>query len=343
MTLSNLWFVLVTVLWIGFLVLDGFDLGVGALHGAIGKDETGRRQVISTITPVWDGNEVWLIVAAGATFAAFPAWFATLFSAYYLPFFLLLVALILRGVSFEFRAKSDTEVGRQVWDAAMTAGSVAIPLIVGVAFGGLLNGVPIGADQEYAGTLFDLFSPYALLTGLVLLLLCLLHGAVYLCLKTNGELRDRALRLARALAGVGGLAVLAIAVWTVLVTGGSIPAVVFAVLAVLAVLVAFGSVRGGRDGRAFAATSVTIAAVVAAIFAGLYPRVMVSSLGPANDLTVSGTSASPYALTVITVVAAVLLPIVLAYQAWSYRVFRGRIGRPPAAPATAGTDEREER
>ena len=205
--------------------------------------------------------------------------------------------------------------------------------------------MPIGADQEYAGTLIDLFSPYALLTGLALLLLCMLHGAVYLCLKTSGDLRGRAVRLARALAGVGGLAVLALGVWTVLITGGSVPAAVFAGLAVLAVLAAFFWVRAGRDGRAFAATSVTIAAVVASIFAGLYPRVMVSTLGPANDLTVAGTTASPYALTVITVVAAVLLPIVLVYQAWSYRVFRGRIGRPAPVGATADrrADEREER
>ncbi len=341
MNLINFWFAVVAVLWVGFLLLDGFDLGVGALHGVVGRDEVGRRAVISTITPVWDGNEVWLIVAAGATFAAFPGWFATMFSAFYLPFFLLLVALIARGVSFEFRGKAARPGSRRAWDAAMTAGSLAIPLISGVALGNLLHGIPIGGDQEFAGNLLDLLNPYALFTGLTVLLVCLLHGAVYLCLKTAGELRERAALMARRIAPVTGLVGLVFAVWTVSTAGQGGNAgltAVPAVIAVAAVIAANLLVRAGRDGRAFAATSVATAAVVASIFVGLYPRVMVSTLGAANDLTAAGTAASPYALTVITVVAAVILPIVLVYQGWSFHVFRRRIGRAEVAAPT--TDKR---
>jgi cytochrome bd ubiquinol oxidase subunit II len=328
MALINIWFAVIAVLWIGFLVLDGFDLGVGALHGIIGGDEPGRRQVISTIAPVWDGNEVWLIVAAGATFAAFPSWFATLFSALYLPFFLLLVALIARGVSFEFRAKSASPASRRFWDTAMTAGSLTIPLIIGIAFGNLLHGVPIDADQDFTGDLLDLLNPYTLGTGLTVAAVCLLHGATYLCLRTAGPLRERAVTLACRLGPVTALVVLGFAAWTVITAGQSGRAGWTAVpggIAVAAVVAANPLIRAGRDGRAFVATSVTMAAVVATIFVALHPRVMVSTLGPANDLTASNTAASRYALTIITVVAAVLLPVVLAYQAWSLHVFRRRI------------------
>src|SRR5215216_705454 len=306
MTLVTFWFVVLVVFWTGFLVLEGFDFGVGMLHGVVGRDEQGRRQAIQTIGPLWDGNEVWLIIAATATFAAFPGWYATMFSGFYPAFLLLLVALIARGVSFEFRGRRDSPRWRRAWDAATTYGSLLAPLLIGVAFANLL-------------------SPYPLFCGVTVLLLCLLHGASYLALKTDGQVRHRALRAGRRLGPVAAAAVVGFAVWTQATAGGgSLPSLPM-VVAVLTVLTAAWQVGRGRDGLAFAATAVTMAAVVVAIFVALYPRVMVSTLGSANDLTVTNTSSAPYALKVMTVAAAVLFPVVLAYQGWTYYMFRSRV------------------
>jgi cytochrome d ubiquinol oxidase subunit II len=336
MTLVTFWFVILVVFWAGFLVLEGFDFGVGMLHGVVGRDEQGRRQAIQTIGPLWDGNEVWLIVAATATFAAFPGWYATMFSGFYPAFLLLLVALIARGVSFEFRGKRDSPRWRGAWDAATTYGSLLAPLLIGVAFGNLLHGVPIGADQEYAGGLADLLNPYSLFCGVTVVLLCLLHGASYLALKTDGQVRQRALRTGRRLGPVAAAAVVGFAVWTQATAGsGSLPSLPM-VVAVLAVLTAAWQVGRDRDGLAFAATAVTMAAVVVSIFVALYPRVMVSTLGSANDLTVTNTSSAPYALKVMTVAAAVLFPVVLAYQGWTYYVFRRRVAGAGTTADAAG-------
>jgi cytochrome bd ubiquinol oxidase subunit II len=322
MTLVSFWFVVVVVFWTGFLVLEGFDFGVGMLHGVVGRDEQGRRQAISTIGPLWDGNEVWLIVAAAGMFAAFPGWYATMFSGFYLAVLLLLVALIARGVSFEFGGRRDGPRWRRSWELATTGGSLLAPLLIGVALGNLLAGVPIGADQEYAGTVADLLNGYALYCGVTVVLLCLLQGASFLALKTTGEVRDRARRAGRRIAPLTAAAVAGFALWTQTTAGAwSLPLVV----AVLAALAAAWQVGRGRDGVAFAATSLTMAAVVVSVFVALYPRVMVSSLGEANDLTITNTASAPYALRVMTVAAAVLFPVVLAYQAWTYYVFRSRV------------------
>src|SRR5512132_1132064 len=261
MTLVSFWFVVLVVFWTGFLVLEGFDFGVGMLHGVVGGDERGRRLAIQTIGPLWDGNEVWLVVAAAGTFAAFPGWYATMFSGFYLAFLLLLVALIARGVSFEFYGKRDSTRWRRAWDAATTGGSLLAPLLIGVALGNLLHGVPIGTDQEYTGTFTDLLNGYALFTGVTLVLLCLLHGASFLALKTTGDLRERAMRAGRRIAPLAAAAVLGFAVWTL----AWLPAAV----AVLAALVAAWQVGRGRDGLAFVATSVTMAAAVVTIFVAL--------------------------------------------------------------------------
>jgi cytochrome d ubiquinol oxidase subunit II len=337
MTLVTFWFVVLVVFWTGFLVLEGFDFGVGMLHGVVGRDEETRGTVIRTIAPIWDGNEVWLIVAAAGTFAAFPGWYATMFSGFYLAFLLLLVALIARGMSFEFRGKRDSPRWRRSWYLATTWGSLLAPLLIGMALGNLLHGVPIGTDQEYAGTFTDLLNPYSLFTGVTVVLLCLLHGASFLTLKTVGELRERAVRVGRRIAPVAAVAVLGFAVWTQVMAGEGLLALVVEVVAVLAAAAAAWLLGRGRDGRAFAATSVAMAAVVVSIFVNLYPRVMVSTLGSSTDLTVSNTSSSPYALKVMTVAAAVLFPVVLAYQGWTYYVFRRRVGGPDDAPAAAGT------
>jgi cytochrome bd ubiquinol oxidase subunit II len=336
MTLVSFWFVVLVIFWTGFLVLEGFDFGVGMLHGVVGRDERGRRLAIQTIGPLWDGNEVWLIVAAAGTFAAFPGWYATMFSGFYLAFLLLLVALIARGVSFEFYGKRDSARWRRAWDAATTGGSLLAPLLIGVALGNLLHGVPIGTDQEYAGTFTDLLNGYSLFTGLTVVLLCLLHGASFLALKTLGEVRERAVRVGRRIAPVAAVAVVGFIVWTLAMPGNGSLAWLPAAVAVLAALFAVWQVGRGRDGLAFAATSVTMAAVVVTIFVALYPRVMVSSLGSASDLTVSNTSSAPYSLKVMTVAAAVLFPVVLAYQGWTYYVFRRRVGGPDATAAGTG-------
>ena len=336
MTLVTFWFVVLVVFWTGFLVLEGFDFGVGMLHGVVGRDERGRRLAIQTIGPLWDGNEVWLIVAAAGTFAAFPGWYATMFSGFYLAFLLLLVALIARGVSFEFYGKRDSTRWRRAWDAATTGGSLLAPLLIGVALGNLLHGVPIGTDQEYAGTFTDLLNPYSLFTGVTVVLLCLLHGASFLTLKTAGEVRERAVRAGRRIAPVAAAAVLGFAVWTQVMAGEGLLALLVEVVAVLAAVAAAWLLGRDPDGRAFAATSLAMAAVVVSIFVNLYPRVMVSTMGSSTDLTVSNTASAPYSLKVMTVAAAILFPIVLAYQGWTYYVFRRRVGGPDDDTAAAG-------
>ncbi|RKE17331.1 cytochrome d ubiquinol oxidase subunit II [Streptomyces sp. TLI_171] len=333
MGLATFWFILTAVLWAGFFVLEGFDLGVGLLHNLVGRDEAGRRTAINTIGPLWDGNEVWLIVAAAAMFAAFPGWYATMFSAYYLVMVLILVGLILRGVSFEFRGKVDSPRWRLVWDTTLALGSLLVPFFVGVALGGLLHGVPIGQDEEFTGGFGDLFSGYAVFTGLTLLLLCLLHGACFLALRTTGEVRARARRLGRIVAPITALAVLAFLPWTHSVAGkGALPGIV-QLLALLAVLAAYWLVTTRHEGWAFTATCFTIATCMLSLFADLYPHVMVSSTNPAYSLTVDGTASGSYALKVMTVVAVVLLPVVLAYQGWTYHVFRRRVSPEQFAPA----------
>jgi cytochrome d ubiquinol oxidase subunit II len=332
MTLVTFWFVVLVVFWTGFLVLEGFDFGVGMLAGVVGRDEQGRQLAIRTIGPLWDGNEVWLIVAAAGTFAAFPGWYATMFSGFYLAFLLLLVALIARGVSFEFRGKRDSPRWRRSWDLATTGGSLLAPLLIGVALGNLLGGVPIGADQEYAGTFTDLLNPYSLFCGVTVVLLCLLHGASFLALKASGELRQRALRVGRRIDLPAAAAVVAFAVWTQAMASDGSVAWLPGAVAILAALAAAWQVGRGRDALAFAATAVTMAAVVVTIFVALYPRVMVSTLGSGNDLTIANTSSSPYTLKVMTVTAAILFPVVLVYQGWTYYVFRRRVGGDAASP-----------
>ena len=325
MSLTTFWFVLVAVFWTGFLLLEGFDFGVGMLHGVLGRDEPGRKEAIGAIGPVWDGNEVWLIVAVAATFAAFPDWYATMFSGFYLLLLLALVGLVIRGVSFEFRSHAGGPRSRRTWDAALTSGSAVVPLALGTALGNLLHGVPIDAAGEYTGDLGSLLNPYALATGVTVTVLCLLHGALFLELRARGEVRARAVRAARVLAPVTVVVVLGFAIWTRVTSGHGVLLSIPELLAALGALAAAVLVRERRLGLAFGATSLTIASVVASLFGELFPRVMVSSTSPAYDLTIAGAAASPYALQVTTVVAAVMVPFVLLYQGWTYHVFRRRL------------------
>jgi cytochrome d ubiquinol oxidase subunit II len=351
MQLVPFWFIVITVLWTGFFVLEGFDFGVGMLHGVVGKDEAGRRAAINTIGPLWDGNEVWLIVGAAAIFAAFPGWYATMLSGFYLALVILLAALIVRGVSFEYRGKRQAARWTRTWDGLMVAGSVAAPLLIGLVLGDLLHGLPINSSQEYTGSFWDLFQPYGLFTGITFVLICLLSGATFLCLKTTDDLREGAWRLARRIAPVTGAAVVAFAIWTHVQSSTTFLLNPVELLAVLGVIAAVWLVYDHREGFAFAATTVTMAACVVSIFTGLYPNVMVSSTKAAYNLTVHNTASGAYSLKVMSVVVVIFLPFVLAYQTWTYYVFRRRVSkrefqpsprwgaRPDAAaPASANPD-----
>jgi len=338
MSLPDFWFFLIAVLWVGYLVLEGFDFGVGMLLPVLGRDEPDRRVMLNAIGPVWDGNEVWLLVAGGATFAAFPIWYATLFSGAYVWLVLALLALIVRVVSFEWRSKSQDPRWRRAWQWANTGGSLLAPLLWGVALASLLRGVPIDSKQDFTGSAVDFLSGYTLLGGVTLVLLCALHGAVFLSLKTTADLRARSRRLAAALAPVAALAAIAFLAWTLATASDAndadlLPGVVPAVLGAIAAIAAVVLARTEREGLAFAATAAAIASFVLTIFISLYPRVMVSTTDFADSLTVSNASSGHYTLTVMTVVAVVVTPVVIGYQAWSYWVFRRRLEREPAEPA----------
>jgi len=337
--MTTFWFIVLAILWTGFMVLEGFDFGVGVLHRWLGRDDESRRALITTIGPVWDGNEVWLITAGAATFAAFPAWYATMFSGYYLAVVLLLVALILRGVAIEFRGKRDSVRWRNSWSDILATSSIIAPLVVGIALANLLYGLPIDADQEFTGTLFTLFNGYSVLTGVTFVAITLLHGAAFLMLKTDGELHDRSARTARTLAPIAVLAVLAMVIWTHVLAGHGFLLNIVELTAIVAVLGAWWLVREGRPGWAFTATTVTIAGVVLSLFTNLYPRVMVSSLGAQFDLTIQNTSSAPYSLKVMTVVVAIFLPTVLVYQGWTYYVFRKRLAGPTARVETGEPED----
>jgi len=331
-SLVPFWYIVIAILWTGFFILEGFDFGVGMLHSVVGRDEAGRRAAINTIGPLWDGNEVWLIVAGAGMFAAFPGWYATMFSAYNLALVLLLAALIVRGVAFEYRGKRDAARWRRTWDVLLTVGSVLAPLLIGVALAGLLGGLPINSAQNFTGSFWDLLKPYPLWTGVTLVLLCALHGATFLCLKTTGDMRERSWQLARRVAPFTCAFVIGFVIWTHVTAGKAFWLNVIELLAILAILAAVWLVWDHHEGFAFAATTVTIASCIITIFADLYPNVMVSSTSPAYNLTVHNTASGGYSLKVMTVVVIILLPVVLAYQTWTYYVFRRRVSKQEFQP-----------
>jgi cytochrome d ubiquinol oxidase subunit II len=328
MHLHTVWFVIVSVFWIGFFVLEGFDFGVGMLHTIVGRTDEERKLALSTIGPWWDGNEVWLIVAGAGMFAAFPGWYATMFSALYLALLLVLLALMARGVAFEFKDKSEDPRWRMTWRWAMTLGCVLIPLLLGVGLGDLLNGLPIDSSHDFTGNFFDLLTPYGLWTGVTLLALCLLHGATFLKLRTTDHVRERARALARPMGWVAIVFVVGWVIWTRSVAGGPDVPQPVEILAVLAVAFAARLAITDHDGFAFASSAVAIAALVGSIFIDLYPNVMVSSTNAAYNLTVNNSASGNYALTVMTVVAVIFFPLVLVYQGWSFHVFRARLKSP---------------
>lgn len=328
--LQTLWFALIGVLWIGYFVLEGFDFGVGMLIRALARDDTDKRMIIHTIGPVWDGNEVWLLTAGGATFAAFPGWYASMFSGFYLALFLILAALIVRGVSFEFWGKQDSPRWRATWEWTAVVGSLLAALLWGVGWANIVQGVPMNAQHNVTASLFDLLHPYALLGGLTTLALFLTHGAIFLSLRTRGEMVARA----RKVASRGSVATLvllgAFLLWTAFnqdAGGIKVAAEVLAAGALALAAVVPALLRRERDGWAFALSAGVIALLFVSLFVGLYPDALPSSTAHAYDLTLAAASSSHYAQTVMTVVAVIFVPIVLAYQAWTYWVFRHRLGR----------------
>ncbi|WP_372344312.1 cytochrome d ubiquinol oxidase subunit II [Streptomyces sp. KL116D] len=332
MELHDVWFVLIAVLWIGYFFLEGFDFGVGILTKLLARDRTEKRVLINTIGPVWDGNEVWLLTAGGATFAAFPEWYATLFSGFYLPLLVILVCLIVRGVAFEYRAKRPEEKWQTNWERAIFWTSLVPAFLWGVAFGNIVRGVKIDKDFEYVGNVWDLLNPYAILGGLVTLTLFTFHGAVFASLKTVGDIRMRARKLAFGLGLVAAVLALAFLIWTQ-ADNGDQWSLIAMIVAAVALLGAIGAIKVGREGWSFALSGITIAAAVAMLFLSLFPDVMPSSLNPDWSLTVSNASSSPYTLKIMTWCAGIATPLVLLYQSWTYWVFRKRIGTKHIADA----------
>jgi cytochrome d ubiquinol oxidase subunit II len=337
--MAEFWFVLIGVLWVGYFFLEGFDFGVGILLRRIGRDRGERRALIHSIGPVWDGNEVWLIVAAGATFAAFPDWYATLTSGFYLPLFLLVVALLARPFALEVWGKDDRPGWRNAWEWAFVAGSALPAFLWGLVFANVVRGVPVDGDKEFTGSLLDLLGPYALLGGLTSLLLCAAHGSIFLTLRTRGELLERSRRTALLLVPASAVALTGFVTWTAVHSGESWAIVTGAVAAAAALGVPL-LVRAGRSVWAFAAHGLAIAFLFATLFVDLYPNVLVSSTDSAFNLTLENSSSSSYTLTVMTVAAVVLVPVIVAAQAFAYWAFRDRVG--PEDFEAADPDEPEE-
>ncbi|WP_309128288.1 cytochrome d ubiquinol oxidase subunit II [Microbacterium sp.] len=342
MDLSYLWFWLIAFFFVGYFVLDGFDFGVGMTLPFLGRDDISRRQVINTIGPIWDLNETWLIVAGACLFASFPEWYASLFSGFYLPLLIILLALILRGVSFEYRHQREDAAWRARFDRMIVIGSVVPAFLWGVAFGNIVQGVALNADHVHVGGVFALLNPYALLVGVTTLMLFFLHGVYFVALKTDGRVQADARRLAKLAAGPTLLAAAATVIWTALLASGrdapGLWAVIAAgVVAAVALLVSVVLSVRERDGRAFAGGVVAVLFAVVMLFAALFPYVLPSTIAEANSLTIENASSTPYTLQIMSWTALVALPLVIAYQSWTYWVFRKRVTRRSieAAPAHA--------
>jgi cytochrome d ubiquinol oxidase subunit II len=331
MQLNEIWFLIVGFLFIGYFVLDGFDFGVGMSLPFLGKDDTDRRVLINTIGPVWDLNETWVIVAGASLFAAFPEWYASLFSGFYLPLLLILLALIVRGVAFEYRGKGKTVGANEVvwkrnFDWMIVIGSAVPSLLWGVAFANIVQGVPLNEQHVYTGTIFTLLNPYGLLGGLVTLTLFWTHGLMFIALKTDGDIKDRASKLATKVGIVcTGLAA-AFLTWT-LISHWSVLGFILSAVAAVTLISGLIANYFKREGIAFSFIVVTIVTAVGSLFSALFPNVFPSSTNPAFSLTIENASSSQYTLTVMTWVAIIMIPLVLLYQGWTYWVFRNRISR----------------
>ena len=326
--LQILWFILIAVLWIGFFFLEGFDFGVGMLLPFLGKKDEERRAIINTIGSVWDGNEVWLLTAGGATFAAFPEWYATMFSGFYLALFLLLVGLILRGISFEYRSKDANPAWRNRFDWMIAIGSFLSALLLGAAFANLARGVPINADKMFTGNLFTLLNPYGLLGGVTTVAIFLLHGANFLGLKLEGEMRNRVNAAAKKIWAVTTVLYILLGVFTYVAgfwARGVVNPGIVPVAAVAVLLLAGYFINRKMEGWSFIMVALNIVLTQVTFFSMTFPNVMLSTTNPEWSLTIYNASSSQYTLTVMSIVALIFVPIVLAYQGWTYYMFRKRI------------------
>lgn len=333
MPLNEIWFVVVAFFFVGYFVLDGFDFGVGMSLPFLGKDDTDRRVLINTIGPVWDLNETWVIVAGASLFAAFPEWYASLFSGFYVALFLLLAALIARGVAFEYRGKGKSDKWKKTFDWMIVIGSAVPALLWGVAFANIVQGVPLNADHIFVGydipligNLLVLLNPYALLGGLVTLTLFFTHGLVFLTMKTEGEIKERARLLATKVGIVATVLAAAFLVWT-LAAHPSLPGFILSGIAAVSLIAALLGNLLKKEGLAFSLMLVTVATAISSLFVALFPNVLPSTIDAAFSLNVENASSSQYTLTVMSWVAVIMLPLVLAYQGWTYWVFKKRISR----------------
>jgi cytochrome d ubiquinol oxidase subunit II len=334
MDLATLWFGIIALFFVGYFVLDGFDFGVGMSLPFLGKDDVDRRVLINTIGPVWDLNETWVIVGGAALFAAFPEWYATLFSGFYLALLLILLALIVRGVSFEYRHQRPDSRWKKWFDGMIIVGSAVPAFLWGVAFANIVQGVALNAQHNYTGTLFDLLNGYALLGGLTTLLLFFTHGVVFVSLKTDGPIRERARRLATRSGGAAIVVAAVFLLWTA-IAHFSVVFVILAALAAVALIVSWVANLRGAEGWSFAFMAATIALAVVSLFAALFPNVMPSSPNPENSLTIANASSTDTTLGVMSWVALIFLPLILIYQAFTYWIFRKRVTRdqiPEEAP-----------
>jgi cytochrome d ubiquinol oxidase subunit II len=328
-TLQIVWIVLIAVLWIGYFVLEGFDFGVGVLLPILGKNEAEKRTMLTTLGPLWDGNEVWLLVAGGATFAAFPEWYATLFSGFYLPLFLILFALIIRGVAFEYRSKYGDPKWRERWDIAIVVGSFLPALLWGVAFANLVRGVELQQIATggfiYVGGFWALLNPFSILGGLVTLSLFLTHGAIFISLKTDGDLRYRARKIAIRIGLVATVLAVVFLLWAQISYSSNSWTWALVLIAAVSWLAGLTAMYKGREGWSFTFSAVTLAMAVSSVIGFMYPNVMPNIDRSQIGLTIVNASSTEGTLRIMTIVAIVMTPIVLAYQAWTYWIFRKRL------------------
>lgn len=329
MPLSDIWFVLIAVLFIGFIFLEGFDFGVGMGTKFLAKNDVEKRVLINTIGPVWDANEVWLITAGGAMFAAFPHWYATVFSGYYLPFVLLLLALIVRGVAFEFRGKMESTRWVKTWDWAIFVGSILPPFLFGVFFTSLIQGLPIDGDMNMYASFTDIVNVYTIIGGVAFVMLSYLHGLLFIALKTDGDIRQRATKAAMKIYAVTGLVIVLFVGFTYVSTDAFVDRSLILIplygVALLLYVALFFFLRQQKEGWSFAMTGLVLVLVMASFFIALFPNVMISTIDPAFTMSIAEAASGEYSLKIMTVVAFTMVPIVLAYTIWSYYVFRKRL------------------
>lgn len=329
MELSELWFLLIAVLFVGFMFLEGFDFGVGMGSKFLAKNDMERQMLNSAIGPTWAGNEVWLITAGGAMFAAFPHWYATLFSGYYLPFLVLVIALMGRGVSLEVRNRVESEAWRKSWDWAMFMGSLLPPFLFGVLFSSLIKGLPIDGEMNMFAGFLDIVNVYTVVGGVLFVALSYLHGLTFISLKTEGDLRQRARKQAQKIYALTGLLLAVFTALTVVYTEAFSAKGMFLIPMYIVVGIVYIALlpllRKGKEGLSFTMTGFVFIIVTASFFIALFPNVMISSLGEAYNMTVYEAASGAYSLKLMTIVAATMLPIILGYTIWSYYVFRKRV------------------